>query len=78
MEASEAAGAAGFALIGVGGLVLAGTFLENFLPFGQMGSLISGGVIPLLNVSVGLEVMGALLVILGELLDQRLLIGRHR
>jgi multicomponent Na+:H+ antiporter subunit B len=78
MEVSEAAGAAGFALVGVGGLVLAGAFLKNFLPFGQVGSLISGGAIPLLNISVGLEVMGALLVVLGELLDQRLLTRRHR
>jgi multicomponent Na+:H+ antiporter subunit B len=73
MELAEGAGAGGFALIGVGGMVLAGAFLENFLPSGTVGNLVSGGVIPLLNVSVGLEVMGATLVILGELLDQRFL-----
>jgi len=76
MEAAEGAGAAGFALIGLGGIVLAASFLENFLPFGTTGNLISGGVIPLLNVSVGFEVMGALLVVIGELLDQRFLIRR--
>jgi multicomponent Na+:H+ antiporter subunit B len=78
MEISEAFGAAGFALIGIGGIVLAGAFLENFIPFGTVGSLLSGGVIPLLNVSVGLEVMGAVLVVLGELLDQRMLTRRGR
>jgi multicomponent Na+:H+ antiporter subunit B len=76
MELAEGAGAGGFALIGLGGLLIAGTFLENFLPFGTVGNLVSGGVLPLLNISVGLEVAGATLVILGELLDQRLLAGR--
>jgi multicomponent Na+:H+ antiporter subunit B len=78
MEASEGVGAAGFALIGVGGLVIAGAYLENFLPFGRVGNLVSGGTIPLLNIAVGLEVMGALLVVLGEFLDQRLLMTRGR
>jgi multicomponent Na+:H+ antiporter subunit B len=73
MEVAEAIGAAGFALIGVGGLVLAGAFMENFLSAGTKGSLLSGGDVPLFNIAVGLEVMGALLVVLGELLDHRLL-----
>lgn len=78
MEASEGLGAAGFALIGLGGLVLAGAFLENFLPFGAPNHLVSGGVIPLLNIAVGLEVMGALLIVVAEFLDQRLLMRRGR
>ena len=78
MEASEGVGAAGFALIGLGGLVLAGAYMENFLPFGRVANLVSGGTIPLLNIAVGLEVMGALLVVLGEFLDQRLLMRRGR
>lgn len=76
MEASEGLGAAGFALIGIGGMVIAGAYLENFLPFGRVGNLVSGGAIPLLNIAVGLEVMGALLVVLGEFLDQRLLMRK--
>jgi multicomponent Na+:H+ antiporter subunit B len=76
MELGEGVGAGGFALIGLGGVVLAGAFLENFLPSGTPGNLISGGNIPLLNISVGLEVMGATLVILGELLDQKFLSRR--
>jgi multicomponent Na+:H+ antiporter subunit B len=72
-ELAEGIGAGGFALIGLGGIVLAGSFLESFLPDGTPGSLLSGGTIPLLNISVGLEVMGAIVVILGELLDQKLL-----
>jgi multicomponent Na+:H+ antiporter subunit B len=76
MEAAEGVGAAGFALIGLGGIVLASAFLENWIGFGTVGNLISGGFIPLLNLSVGLEVMGAVLVIVGELLDQRFLIRK--
>jgi multicomponent Na+:H+ antiporter subunit B len=76
LEASEGLGAAGFALIGLGGLVIAGAYMENFIAPGQVGFLISGGTLPLLNIAVGLEVMGALLVILGEFLDQRLLVQK--
>lgn len=76
MEASEGVGAAGFAVIGLGGIVLAGAYLENFIAPGQVGYLISGGFLPLLNIAVGLEVMGALLVVLGEFLDQRLLMRK--
>jgi multicomponent Na+:H+ antiporter subunit B len=72
-EPAEASGSVGFLAIGVGGLLFSGAFLANFLPFGSAGNLVSGGDIPLLNVAVGLEVMGALLAILGELLDQKLL-----
>jgi multicomponent Na+:H+ antiporter subunit B len=78
MEASEGLGAAGFALIGIGGLVLASAYLENFLPLGGESHLVSGGDIPLLNIAVGIEVMGALLIVLGEFLDQRLLMRKGK
>lgn len=72
IEAADSAGAAGFVLVGLGGLIGTGTFLQNFLPKGNSG-LLTGGTIPLANLAVGLEVAGALLVIASELLDQRLL-----
>lgn len=78
MEASEGIGAAGFALIGLAGLIIASAYLENFLPFGGESHLVSGGVIPLLNIAVGLEVMGALLIVVAEFLDQRLLMRRGK
>jgi multicomponent Na+:H+ antiporter subunit B len=78
MEAAEGVGAVGFALIGLGGVILAGAYLENFIAPGRVGYLISGGDIPLLNVAVGLEVMGGILVVLAEFLDQRLLKSRSR
>lgn len=73
IELLESAGAAGFALIGFGGLIAMGAFFKNFLPYGTSGSLLSGGTIPLANVAVGLEVAGATLMVVSELLDQRML-----
>ena len=56
-----------FVLIGLGGLIATGVFFENFLPKGTPASLLSGGMIPLANISVGIEVAGALLMVLSEL-----------
>jgi len=75
-EIADAAGAAGFAMVGFGGLIGLGAFFANFIPSGTAGSLLSGGMIPLANLAVGVEVAGATLTVLSELLDQRLLSGR--
>ena len=74
MDLIDALGAAGFVMIGFAGLISVGPFLDNFLPYGHSG-LLTGGIIPLANLSVGIEVAGAVLVVLAELLDQRLLAG---
>ena len=60
-------------LIAIGGLIFGASFLENFLPLGVTGDLFSAGTYMPLYIAVGLEVAGAVLVILGELLDQALL-----
>jgi multicomponent Na+:H+ antiporter subunit B len=75
VEAGEAAGAGAYVLIAIGGLVFAAAAMENFLPYGTSGELLSGGTIPVLNVAVGVEVCGAIALILSELLDQAML--RH-
>jgi multicomponent Na+:H+ antiporter subunit B len=72
MEIADAIGAAGFTIIGFGGLVGVGIFFANFIATGHSG-LLTGGMIPLANIAVGIEVAGALLMVLAELLDQRLL-----
>ena len=77
VEVAKAAGAAGFVLIGLAGLIAAGSFLENFLPLGTTGELLSAGTIPLLSVAVGLEVTGGLVMLLSEFLDQTLLVRRQ-
>lgn len=73
VEAAEALGAAGFVLVGLGGLLASGAFLQSFLGNGTPGLLASGGTILPLNVTVGIEVAGALLVIATELADVRFL-----
>jgi multicomponent Na+:H+ antiporter subunit B len=70
LEVAEAIGAAGFVLVGVGGLIFAGAFLENFLSYGTKGDLLSGGTVPLSNLAVGVEVTAAFALVLDELLDQ--------
>jgi multicomponent Na+:H+ antiporter subunit B len=78
VETAEAAGAATFVLIGLGGLIVSGAFLENFLPLGHPGDLVSAGTIPLLSLAVGVEVTGAFVLLLSEFLDQLLVIRRRR
>jgi multicomponent Na+:H+ antiporter subunit B len=73
LELADAAGAAGFALMAVGGLVFGLAALHNFLGYGVVGSLWSAGTIPLLNTAVGIEVAGGLTLIVAEFLDQALL-----
>jgi multicomponent Na+:H+ antiporter subunit B len=73
VEVTEAAGAGAFALIAVAGLVFGVAAMANFLPLGELSSLLSGGTIPVLSVSVGVEVTGAIALILTEFLDQALL-----
>jgi multicomponent Na+:H+ antiporter subunit B len=75
VEVAEASGALAYALVAVGGLVFAGVALFNFLPLGTNGELLSAGTIPVLSVAVGVEVTGAVALILTEFLDQTLLKG---
>jgi multicomponent Na+:H+ antiporter subunit B len=78
VELGDALGAAGYALVGLGGLVFAGVFFENFLPLGIPGHLLSAGHIDIASIAVGLEVSGAFLVAWAEFLEQALLIKGAR
>jgi multicomponent Na+:H+ antiporter subunit B len=73
LEVAEAAGAAAYGLVAIGGLVFAGAAMANFLPAGTQATLVSAGTIPVLNVAVGVEVASGVTLILTELLDQALL-----
>ena len=77
VEIGDAVGAAGYALVGLGGLVFAGVFFKNFLPLGIPGHLLSGGQIDVASVAVSLEVSGAFLVAWSEFLDQAILVRRR-
>jgi multicomponent Na+:H+ antiporter subunit B len=76
VELGEAAGAIGYALVGVAGLVLVGVFFKNFLPLGIPGHLLSAGQLDVASTAVGLEVSGAFLVAFSEFLDQAIVIER--
>jgi multicomponent Na+:H+ antiporter subunit B len=69
VELAEAVGAGAFVLLGIGGLVFATAAFENFLGPGTPGDLVSGGIIPLANVAVGIEVAAAFALIFVELIQ---------
>ena len=70
---SEDAGAPAYALVAVAGHVFGSSALENFKPLGTTGTLLSGCTIPVLSVGVGVEVTGAVTLILSEFVDQMLI-----
>jgi multicomponent Na+:H+ antiporter subunit B len=71
MELSEGMGAAGFAMIGLGGLVIAGgAYLENLLPLGSFKTLASTGQIPVVNLCTALEVSAAFVLLFAEFLEE--------
>jgi multicomponent Na+:H+ antiporter subunit B len=74
-DAVEAAGAGGFAAVGITAVFLGEPFLTNFLPLGSKpGAVSSSGTIALISFFVGLEVAAAFVLIVSELLDQTLLV----
>jgi multicomponent Na+:H+ antiporter subunit B len=77
LEVTEAIGAGGFVLVALGGLIAVGATLQNFLPLGTSGMLLSAGTIPIGNVAVGIEVAGAGALIIAEFLEQALLEERE-
>jgi multicomponent Na+:H+ antiporter subunit B len=74
VEFGEAAGAAGYALVGLGGLIFAGVFFKNFVGLGSPAHILSAGTIPISNIAVGIEVAGAFVLLWTEFLDQALVI----
>lgn len=77
-ELAEGLGAAGFALVGVAGLLAGGAFFENFLGKGTPGELLSAGTILVSNFAVGLAVTGGFALLLSEFLQQTLTRRRGR
>ncbi len=68
----EAVGGGAYAAIGLACLVAGGAFLQNILPLGSKGTILSGGTIPLINASVGVEVTGGLVLVLMVYLEETL------
>jgi multicomponent Na+:H+ antiporter subunit B len=78
VELTEAVGAGGFVVVGLAGPVFAAWFLQNFLPLGRSGELLSAGTIPLINVCVGLAVTAGFVLILAEFIEQTIVLRRKR
>ena len=53
-------------------------FLENVFPLGSTGSVFSAGTLPVINVSVGLEVAAGITLIVYEFLEQALIVRAGR
>jgi multicomponent Na+:H+ antiporter subunit B len=77
LEAAEAIGAGGFAALAIGGLIAVGATLQNFLPLGTQGMLLSAGTIPVGNLAIGIEVAGAVALVVAEFLEQALVEERE-
>jgi len=75
---AESGGAVAFVLIGLAGLIVSGAYLENFLPLGTPGELVSAGTIPLISLAVGIEVAAAFVLLLSDFLEQLLVIHLKR
>ena len=76
LEAADGAGAGGYVIVGLLGLLAGSAFLANVIGLGQAGNLISGGTLPILNAVVGLEVAGGFVILAKEFLDQTAVIRR--
>jgi multicomponent Na+:H+ antiporter subunit B len=70
LDVADALGAGAFVALGFAGLAAGGAYLQNVLPLGTFGQLSSGGLVPLLNAAVGVEVGSGVIVLLASFLDQ--------
>jgi multicomponent Na+:H+ antiporter subunit B len=74
VEIAEAAGAAGFVMIGMIAWFWGQPFLTNTLPLGKANELTSGGTIPLISGTVGIEVTAGFVLLLYAFLQETLTI----
>lgn len=68
-EFAHGLGAAAYLAVGLLGLFFGARFLENVLPLGQTGHLLSSGSIVVLNLATGLEITAGFSIILYEFLE---------
>lgn len=72
VEVAEAVGAGGFILIGMLAWFWGKPFLTNVVPLGKSHALTSGGTIPLISLSTGLEVTAGFVLLLYAFLQENL------
>jgi multicomponent Na+:H+ antiporter subunit B len=76
LDLEEGAGAAGFVLVGLVGMIASGVFLENVFPLGRVGAVFSAGMMPILNLTVGLEIAAGVVLVVSEFLEQTLIVRK--
>ncbi len=59
-----------YVLLGIAGLLAGGYFLVNFLPTGVVGELLSGGIIPVIYVIIGLKVGSEITGIITDMFNE--------
>lgn len=76
VDSAGAVGAGGFAATGLAAVILGYSYLYNFLPLGiKPGAVSSSGTIALISFFVGIEVGAAFILIVAELVEQKLLVS---
>ncbi|MCG6494210.1 MnhB domain-containing protein [Kitasatospora sp. A2-31] len=70
LDVADALAAGAFAALGLIGLAAGAGYLANTLPLGTFDQLSSGGLVPVLNAVVGVEVGSGVVVLLAHFLDQ--------
>lgn len=72
-EIAESGGIMFFIIIGLIGLLIGGSFLMNIeagFPKGELGNLLSGGMIPLLMIAIGIKVTSTMINLFNLLIDE--------
>ncbi|NOY49547.1 MAG: cation:proton antiporter [Chlorobi bacterium] len=60
-----------FVLFGLSGMFMGKTFLENFMPVGNLNDLFSGGIIPIIYILVGFKVAAELTGLIYTVLNEK-------
>ena len=69
-DALEALGAAAYGLVGLAALAAGAAFLQNVLPLGTTGTLVSSGTIIVINLVVTVEVAAGFAVLVVEFIEE--------
>jgi multicomponent Na+:H+ antiporter subunit B len=78
IEFVEGTGAAAYAALGFVGVFAGAQFMANVLPLGRPEELFSAGLIPPINIAVGVAVSAGFLLLLSEFLEQTLMVRGKR
>jgi multicomponent Na+:H+ antiporter subunit B len=72
-EIAESGGIIVFVIVGLVGMILGGRFLMNLaagFPEGTLGTILSGGMIPLLMIGIGIKVASTMISLFNLLIDE--------